>query len=90
MLFILILILYKLDNSIIRKDSSSRTTIWLHTIKFIKEKLLFGYGLNSFSKLPDNYLNKFTDPHNSTLEILLFNGLFGLSSALCYNRYSNL
>lgn len=67
---------------LLERDSSSRTTIWIHTIEFIKEKLLFGYGLNSFSKLPDSYLNQFPDPHNSVLEILLYTGLFGLISAL--------
>ena len=67
---------------LLERDSSSRTTIWIHTIEFIKEKLLFGYGLNSFAKLPDSYLNQFPDPHNSVLEILLYTGLFGLISAL--------
>ena len=67
---------------LLERDSSSRTTIWIHTIEFIKEKLLFGYGLNSFAKLPNSYLNQFPDPHNSVLEILLYTGLFGLISAL--------
>lgn len=87
-IFFLIAIYFSFDSiqnrfaQLIEGNSSHRTTIWLHTIEFIKEKLLFGYGLNSFSKLPDEFLNQFPDPHNSTLEILLYTGLFGLISAL--------
>lgn len=63
-------------------NSSNRTTIWLYTIEFIKEKIFFGYGLNSFKNLPNEFLNQFPDPHNSILEILLYTGLFGLISCL--------
>lgn len=63
-------------------NSSNRATIWLYTLEFIKEKLFFGYGLNSFKNLPNEFLNEFTDPHNSILEILLYTGLFGLISCL--------
>ena len=63
-------------------NSSQRTTIWLYTIEFIKEKLFFGYGLNSFKNLPNEFLQRFPDPHNSTLEILLYTGLFGLISCV--------
>jgi O-antigen ligase len=63
-------------------NSSNRTTIWMYTIEFIKEKLFFGYGLNSFKNLPNGFLNKFADPHNSALEILLYTGLFGLISCI--------
>lgn len=63
-------------------NSSNRTTIWLYTIEFIKEKLFFGYGLNSFKNLPNDFLNEFPDPHNSTLEILLYTGFFGLISCV--------
>ena len=63
-------------------NSSDRTIIWLYTIEFIKEKLFFGYGLNSFKNLPNDFLHKFPDPHNSVLEILLYTGLFGLISCI--------
>ncbi len=63
-------------------ESSNRTTIWFYTIEFIKEKFLFGYGLNSFKNLPNDFLNQFPDPHNSVLEILLYTGLFGLISCI--------
>lgn len=63
-------------------ESSNRTTIWLYTIEFIKEKLFFGYGINSWKYLPNEYLNKFPDPHNSILEILIYTGLFGFISCL--------
>lgn len=63
-------------------NSSNRTTIWLYTIEFIKEKIFFGYGLNSFKNLPNDFLNQFPDPHNSILEILLYTGLFGLISCV--------
>ena len=63
-------------------NSSNRTTIWLYTIEFIKEKIFFGYGLNSFKNLPNDFLNQFPDPHNSILEILLYTGLLGLISCV--------
>ncbi len=63
-------------------NSSNRTTIWMYTLEFIKEKLFFGYGLNSFKNLPNEFLNQFPDPHNSVLEILLYTGLFGLISCI--------
>jgi O-antigen ligase len=63
-------------------NSSHRTTIWIHTIELIKENSFFGYGLNSFRNLPDELLNKFPDPHNSILEILIYTGCFGLISCV--------
>ena len=63
-------------------NSSNRTIIWMYTLEFIKEKLFFGYGLNSFKNLPNEFLNQFPDPHNSALEILLYTGLFGLVSCI--------
>lgn len=63
-------------------NSSHRTTIWIHTIELIKENIFFGYGLNSFRNLPDELLNKFPDPHNSILEILIYTGCFGLISCV--------
>ena len=59
-------------------NSSNRTTIWMHTILFIKEKLYFGYGLDSWMNLGDPYLKQFPDPHNMVLEITLYTGLVGL------------
>lgn len=58
--------------------SSNRTTIWIHTISLIKEKLYFGYGLDSWMNLNDFYLKRFSDPHNMVLEILLYTGTVGL------------
>ncbi len=84
----LILLYFSFDSfqnrfqQLLNGNSSNRTTIWLYTIEFIKEKIFFGYGLNSFKNLPNEFLNKFPDPHNSTLEILLYTGLFGLISCL--------
>jgi O-antigen ligase len=63
-------------------DSSNRTTIWVHTISFIKEKILFGYGIATWKFLPDTYLNQFPDPHNMILEIFIYTGMFGLISSL--------
>ncbi len=57
--------------------SSQRTTIWSYTIEFIKLNLTIGYGIDSWASLPNAYLNKFPDPHNMVLEILLYTGLIG-------------
>jgi O-antigen ligase len=62
--------------------STHRTEIWLQTIEFIKEKFLFGYGIDSWKNLPNTFLNKYADTHNSTLEILLYTGIIGLISWL--------
>lgn len=57
--------------------SSHRTTIWAYTIQFIKLNPIIGYGIDSWSSLPNAFLNKFSDPHNMVLEILLYTGLIG-------------
>ena len=62
--------------------STNRTTIWLHTLNFIKESLFYGYGIDSWKNLPDKLLNRFPDPHNLFLEILIYTGLIGLVSCL--------
>uniref|UniRef100_UPI004048BA5A O-antigen ligase family protein n=1 Tax=Aliarcobacter sp. TaxID=2321116 RepID=UPI004048BA5A len=59
-------------------NSSNRTTIWIHTVFLIKEKIYFGYGLDSWMNLGDSYLKQFPDPHNMILEITLYTGLLGL------------
>lgn len=82
----LILLYFSFDSfqnrfeQLMKGNSSDRTTIWIYTVEFIKEKLLFGYGINSWKNLPNDYLNKFPDAHNMTLEILVYTGLFGLIS----------
>lgn len=63
-------------------NSSHRTIIWSHTLTFIKESLFYGYGMDSWKNLPDELLNRFPDPHNLFLEILIYTGLIGLVSCL--------
>lgn len=63
-------------------DSSFRTTIWSHTLVLIKEKIIIGYGLDSWQKLSDNYLHQFPDPHNMILEILIYTGIIGLLACI--------
>lgn len=67
---------------LVEGHSSNRTTIWLHTITFIKEQIFYGYGIDSWMNLPDEYLNRYKDPHNVVLEILISTGLFGFMSYL--------
>lgn len=87
-LLFLVLLYFSFDSfqnrfeQLLKGDSSNRTRIWLYTIEFIKEKLFFGYGINSWKNLPNQFLNQFPDPHNSALEILLYTGLFGLISCM--------
>lgn len=59
-------------------NSSGRTQIWMHTIGFIKESMFLGYGIDSWKSLPDTFLNRFPDPHNLFLEILIYTGTLGL------------
>jgi O-antigen ligase len=67
---------------LLEADSSNRTTIWMHTIVFIKEKILFGYGVSTWKLLPDTFLNQFPDPHNMILEILIYTGFVGLTASI--------
>jgi len=60
---------------LLNANSSGRGEIWLHTIALIKEKILFGYGLDSW-KL--HQLKNYSNIHNSILEILFVSGIAGL------------
>ncbi len=64
---------------LIEGNSSNRFEIWLDTLPYIKESPFFGYGIDTFTML---VTNKYSGIHNSTIEILLFLGLFGLISYL--------
>ena len=61
-------------------NTSNRTTIWLHSLEFIKQKLFFGYGIDSFKNLPDPLFKKIFAPHNMVIEILVSIGFIGLLS----------
>ena len=65
-------------HALLNRDSSYRTEIWIYTIEFIKQKIFLGYGIYSWSSLPNKFLNQFPDPHNSILEILIYTGFIGL------------
>lgn len=59
-------------------NTSNRAIIWLHSLEFIKEKLFFGYGMDSFKNLPDSLFKEISAPHNMIVEILISIGLSGL------------
>ncbi|MDD2896223.1 MAG: O-antigen ligase family protein [Aliarcobacter sp.] len=60
---------------LLKGDSSLRNVIWLNAIELIKEKLIFGWGLDTWK----NYgMKEFAGVHNIILEILFFMGFFGL------------
>lgn len=82
---IFLLLLYFIFDSLqlrfaqlINGDTSLRSTIWIKTLALIKERLLIGYGVDSWMNLSDPYLKGFPDPHNMILEILIYTGLMGL------------
>jgi O-antigen ligase len=60
---------------LINGHTSRRNIIWFETMKLINEKLIFGWGLDSWKTYG---MQKFAAPHNITLEILFNLGLFGL------------
>jgi len=64
-------------NSLLEGYSSHRFEIWSHTIDMIKQKLLFGNGLMTFSDIGKIGGEYYSGVHNSILEILFFLGLFG-------------
>lgn len=82
---ILILIFTNIDslsyrfNSLLSGDSSNRFTIWSKGLELINQKLLFGWGVDSWHTYG---LKEYAALHNSILEILLCTGLFGLLSFL--------
>jgi len=61
--------------------TSHRDTIWINTITLIKEKLFFGWGLDTWESYG---LKEFAGIHNITLEILFYMGFFGLFSFLIF------
>jgi len=82
---ILILIFTNIDslsyrfNSLLSGDSSNRFEIWSKGLELINQKLIFGWGVDSWKI---HGLKEYAALHNSILEILLYTGLFGLFSFL--------
>lgn len=62
-------------------NSSNRDKIWLYAITLIEQKPVFGWGLDTWSKIG---LKGYANVHNSILEILLYLGIFGL---LCFTYF---
>lgn len=86
-LFIVALVLIYLNvdsfqtrfNQLLAGDSSNRTILWKYGISQIVNHPFFGHGNSIWRSLnlpPDIALH--TGVHNSTIEILLFTGIFGL------------
>lgn len=78
---ILVLIFTNVDsllyrfNSLLSGDSSNRFEIWNKGLELIKEKLIFGWGIDSWKI---HGLKDYAALHNSILEILFYTGIFGL------------
>lgn len=66
-------------NSLLQGNSSHRTDIWKFGLTQIPNNLFFGHGVSCWRNLnlPVD-IAAHTGLHNSTLEILLFTGIFGL------------
>lgn len=66
-------------NSLLQGNSSHRTDIWKFGLTQIPNNLFFGHGVSCWRNLnlPVD-IAVHTGLHNSTLEILLFTGIFGL------------
>ncbi|MDX9901648.1 MAG: O-antigen ligase family protein [Aliarcobacter sp.] len=62
-------------------QTSRRDTIWINTIYLIKQKLFFGWGVDTWQIYG---LKEFAGIHNITLEILFYMGFFGLFSFLIF------
>lgn len=80
-LFILCILFFNIDTLNVRftllleGNSSERYEIWIHALKLIEQKLIFGWGLDSWKIVG---LKRYAGVHNSILEILLYLGIFGL------------
>lgn len=66
-------------NSLLKGNSSYRTNLWKFGLTQIPNNLFFGHGVSCWKNLnlPVD-IAAHTGLHNSTLEILLFTGIFGL------------
>lgn len=66
-------------NSLLKGNSSYRTNLWKFGLTQIPNNLFFGHGVSCWRNLnlPVD-IAAHTGLHNSTLEILLFTGIFGL------------
>lgn len=66
-------------NSLLKGNSSYRTNLWKFGLTQIPNNLFFGHGVSCWRNLNlPAYIAVHTGLHNSTLEILLFTGIFGL------------
>lgn len=61
-------------NQLVQGNTSMRDVIWLNTIELIKERVFFGWGLDTWQI---HGMKEFAGIHNITLEILFFMGFFG-------------
>lgn len=68
-------------NSLLKGNSSYRTNLWKFGLTQIPNNLFFGHGVSCWRNLnlPID-IAAHTGLHNSTLEILLFTGIFGLAT----------
>lgn len=68
-------------NSLLKGNSSYRTNLWKFGLTQIPNNLFFGHGVSCWRNLnlPVD-IAAHTGLHNSTLEILLFTGIFGLAT----------
>lgn len=85
--FSLILIFLNIDllqnrfEQLLMGDTSLRDTIWINTTNLIKEKIFFGWGVDTWQIYG---LKEFAGIHNVTLEILFYMGFFGLFSFIIF------
>lgn len=70
-------------HALLNGDSSSRFEIWREVLPYIRENILFGYGIDTYKTL---LANGVAGVHNSILEILLFLGSLGLIIYLIFFR----
>lgn len=72
--------------SILRTETIGwRVETWRVTLEMIKDKWLFGHGLNTFMRVFDVYRGEITNPtyaHNCYLQLAAETGLFGLVAFL--------
>ena len=83
----LILIFLNIDllqnrfEELLNGQTSYRDIIWINTTNLIKEKMFFGWGVDTWQIYG---LKEFAGIHNITLEILFFMGFFGLFSFIIF------
>ena len=68
----------------IEQAGTGRVTMWMHTLQYIKEKPLFGYGIDGIATRLSEEAGWSSRPHNEYLQYTVFHGIPAGIFISCY------